>query len=166
MLKRAVLFGAVLSTASLLAGAQQPTVTVEPPHVDGPRKLADQTAQAVVRDYLQSWQAMSKALNQNNAGLLGADFVGLAKQKLAKTIDQQAAAGIHTRYVDRSHDVQVVFYSPDGLSIELTDQVSYDVQIFNHDKQIATRQAQGRYVVVMTPAQVRWMVRIFQTEAQ
>ena len=160
------ILGAVLGAAGLMAGGQQPAVRVEPAHLDGPRKLADQTAQAVVRDYLQSWQAMSKALNQNNAGLLGADFVGLAKEKLAKTIDQQAAAGIHTRYVDRSHDVQVVFYSPDGLSIELRDQVSYDVQIFSKDKQIATRHAQGRYVVVMTPAQVRWMVRIFQEQAQ
>ena len=161
------MIGMVVTSATLLAGAQQPEVRVETPHLDGPRKLADQTAQAVVRDYLESWQAMGKALNENSAGLLGQDFVGTAKEKLTGTIHEQAAAGIHTLYADRSHDLQIVFYSPDGLSIELTDTVDYDVQILDaQNHPVATRQVHGRYVVVMTPAQVRWMVRVFQAEAQ
>ena len=61
--------------------------------------------------------------------LLDADFVGAAKDKLAETIQQQAALGIRTRYQDRAHDIQIIFYSPDGLSIELKDKVDYDVQV-------------------------------------
>lgn len=160
------ILGAVLGAAGLMAGGQQPAVRVEPAHLDGPRKLADQTAQAVVRDYLQAWQTMRTALEQNRPEALGADFVGVAKKKLTGTIRQQAAAGIHTRYVDQSHDLQIVFYSPDGLSIELTDLVDYEVQIFDHDKLIATRRVRGRYVAVMTPAQVRWQVRVLQAEDQ
>ena len=166
MPRLAIILGALFGAASLLASAQQPTVRVEPSHLDGPRPLADQTAQAVVRDYLQSWQALGAALDQNNPGRLSADFVGTADKKLTATIHQQAAAGIHTRYVDRSHELQIVFYSPDGLSIELTDMADYELQIFNRDKQIATRQVHGRYVVVMTPAQVRWQVRILQAAGQ
>ena len=164
MLRSATLLGVILGAASLVAGAQRPEVKVEPAHLDGPRPLADQTAKSVVRDYLESWQVMRTAMEQNRPGILGADFVGMAKEKLTGTIHDQAAAGIHTRYVDRSHDLRIAFYSPDGLSIELTDTADYDVQIFDHDKQIATRQVHGRYVVVMTPAQVRWMVRVFQAE--
>ena len=56
------------------------------------------------------------------------------RDKLADAIDEQAKAGIHTRYQDRSHHIQFLFYSPEGLSIELTDDAEYDVQLFDHDK--------------------------------
>jgi hypothetical protein len=154
---------AALSTCFPIANAQV-AVHVEPAHLDGPRELAAQTAQGVIRDYLESWKTMQAALSQNIPNLLGNDFVGTAKERLTGTIHQQVALGIHTRYQDRAHDLQIVFYSPEGLSIQLTDTVDYDVQIFDAEKQISTQQVHARYVVIMTPAEVRWRVRIFQAQ--
>ena len=165
MNQRTAILAAILSIASGGVSAQ-PAVRVEPAHLQGPRQLAAQTQEGVVRDYLRSWKLLGAALEQNQVGLLDRDFVGNAKDKLAQTIHEQTAAGLHTRYVDRSHDLQVVFYSPDGMSIELTDTVDYDMQVFDHEKQIASRPVHCRYIVVMTPAEVRWRVRVFQAQAE
>ncbi len=147
----------------LAASAEQtPAIHVEPANVQGSRPLEDVTATAVIRDYLQSWQALRAALEQNRASLLDPDFVGTAKDKLTDTTHQQAALGIHTRYQDRSHDLQIVFYSPDGLSVQLIDNVEYDEQVFEHDKVLTTQHLRARYIVVLTPAEMRWRVRIFQ----
>ena len=143
-------------------GTAQPEVRVEPSNLQGPRPLEEQTRTAAIRDYLKSWQSFRAAFDQNNSGILDADFVGTAKDKLAETIQQQSALGISTKYQDRSHDIQIVFYSPEGLSIELTDKVEYDVQVLDHDKVTTTQRVSARYVVVLTPAEVRWRVRVFQ----
>lgn len=142
----------------------QATVRVEPSHLQGPRALADQTEQGAIRDYLEAWKTMRAALEQNQPGLLNADFVGTEKDKLTETIHEQVAAGLHTRYQDRSHDLQVVFYSPEGLSIELVDTVDYDVQVFDNEHTLSTQQAHARYVVLLTPAEVRWRVRVLQAQ--
>jgi hypothetical protein len=142
--------------------AAQPAVRVDTTQLKGPRPLEEQTRIAVIRDYLESWQSMSDALVQNRPGLLGADFVGAARDKLAKAIDDQARVGVHTRYRDRVHDIQIVFYSPEGLSIELFDRVDYDLEVIDHDKPVATVPANARFIVVLTPSEVRWRVRIMQ----
>jgi hypothetical protein len=146
--------------------AEQPTVRLEPTNLQGGRVLNEQTKTAVVRDYLQAWQSVSKALQQNRADLLDRDFVGTAKEQLADAIHDQVTMGTSTRYLDQSHDLQIVFYSPEGLSIQLVDNVEYEVQVADHGKTLATQKMHGRYVVVMTPAEVRWRVRIFQGGAE
>ena len=148
--------------AATVDAAAQASVHVEPTILQGPRLLQEQTGTAVIRDYLQSWQSLSAAFEQNRADLLDPEFVGAAKEKLTNTIQQQARLGIRTRYVDRAHDLHIVFYSPEGLSIELTDKVEYDVQVLDHDKVRTTQRLSARYIVVLTPAQVRWRVRVFQ----
>ena len=160
MFKPLLILSAALA-ASAYGGAQA-TVRVEPLALQGPRQLQEQTRAAVIRDYLQSWQSFSAALDQNHPVLLDADFVGTAKEKLADTIQQQAALGIRTHYQDISHDLQIVFYSPEGLSIELTDNVEYNVQVIDHDKVTATQRVSAHYVVVLTPSEVSWRVRVFQ----
>jgi predicted PhzF superfamily epimerase YddE/YHI9 len=105
---------------------------------------------------------MKTALEQNRADLLSPSFVGTAKDKIAETIQQQSALGISTRYEDRAHDIQIVFNSPEGLSIELTDKVEYDVQVLDHDRVKTIQHVSARYVIVLTPAEVRWRVRVFQ----
>jgi hypothetical protein len=135
---------------------------MEPSNLQGSRPLPEQTGTAAVRDYLQSWQSLRTALDQNRTDLLDPSFVGTAKDKLTDTILQQAALGIRTRYQDRAHDIQIVFYSPEGLSVEMTDNVEYDVQILNHDQVKTTQRVSARYVIVLTPAEVRWKVRVFQ----
>ena len=142
--------------------ADQPTVRLRPPNLQGPRVLNDQTQTAVIRDYLQAWQSARTALEQNRPDLLNRDFVGTAKDKLADTIRDQVTMGITTRYLDQSHDLQIIFYSPEGLSVQLVDNVEYEVQVADHGKTQATQKMHARYVVVMTPAEVRWRVRVFQ----
>lgn len=151
-------------TAGAAACAAQADVRVEPTHLQGPRALQEQTQSAAIRDYLQGWKTLSAALDQNASGLLDRDFVGTARDQLAEAVQQQTAAGIHTRYQDKSHDIQIVFYSPEGLSIELTDDVQYDVQVLEHDKVQTAQQVHAHYIVVLTPAEVRWRVRVFQAQ--
>jgi hypothetical protein len=147
-------------------GSDQPAVRVEPTDSVGPRVLEKQTETAVIRDYLKAWHSMSGALEQNRADLLNADFVGTAKEKLADTIREQTKLGIQTHYQDRAHDVQLVFYSPEGLSIQLVDTVEYDVQLLDHEKLQTTQHVRARYVAVLTPTEVQWKVRVFQAEPE
>jgi len=156
-------------TASLCVGvaafaADEPTVHVETPNLQGPRQLQEQTAKAVVQDYLDSWVTLRNALSGNRIDLLRKDFIGAAQDKLAATIKQQQSEGLRSVYRDRSHDVKILFYSPDGLSIQLSDAVEYEVQLYDHDKAVGTEQVRARYIVVLTPTEVRWRVRIFQAE--
>lgn len=161
MLKSALILCTMLGTVAGLAAAQ-PSVRVEPANLQGPRVLESQTSTGAIRDYLESWGAMRSALNENRADLLDRDFVGDAKEKLTDTIQQQSRMDIRTVYQDRAHDLQIVFYSPDGLSIELTDKVDYEVQLFAGNKLQATQLQHARYIVVLTPAEVRWRVRVLQ----
>lgn len=161
---RSILLASAIGAAVPALAGDQPSVRVEPPNTEGPRQLQEQTAKAAIQDYIDSWQSMSKALDQNRPDLLDRDFIGSARDKLAATIKNQSAAGIHTLYRDQSHDVRVLFYSPEGLSIELADTVQYDVQLFNHDKVIGNEAVHARYIVVLTPTEVRWRVRIFQSQ--
>jgi hypothetical protein len=151
----------ILVAASAVVAAQA-TVHVQPSHLEGPRVLADQTAKAVIQDYVESWQTMRMALNENRADVLDRDFAGTAKDKLTETIKQQAKLGMRTSYQDQSHDVQILFYSPEGLSIELADNVNYDEQILDHDKVVTTQHVSARYLVVLTPSETRWRVRVVQ----
>src|ERR1700756_865493 len=151
---------------TLPLGASQPTVRVEPGDLQGPRALNDQTREGVVRDYLQAWQSVAAALQQNRPELLDRDFVGTAKDKLTDTIHDQVTTGISTRYLDRSHDLQIVFYSPEGLSVQLVDNVEYDVQLLDQDKTQTTQMVRARYIAILTPSEVRWRVRVFQAESQ
>jgi hypothetical protein len=149
----------------LSAWADQPTVQVEPPQLQGSRAIEEQTETVVIRDYLESWKGMRAAMEQNRPNLLDRDFVGTAKDKLTDTIQDQAKLGLRTRYQDRSHDLQIVFYSPEGLSVQMIDTVSYDEQVLDHDKVLTSQHVRARYIVVMTPA-ARWQVRIFQATPQ
>jgi hypothetical protein len=86
----------------IIAGvAQQPSVHLQQPNLQGSRPLETQTQASVVRDYLESWKGLQAALDKNQAALLDSNFVGTARDKLANTIDEQMKAGIHTRYQAR-----------------------------------------------------------------
>jgi hypothetical protein len=160
----------VIACAALVAlfvgASDQPRVRVEPTDSVGPRTLEKQTETAVVRDYLQAWHSLSGALEQNRADLLNADFVGTAKEKISDTIQEQTKLGIQTRYIDKAHDVQLLFYSPEGLSIQLVDTVDYDVQLIDHEKPQILQHVRARYVAVLTPTEVQWKVRVFQAEPE
>src|ERR1700674_382688 len=164
--RKPLLSGCSVFAAIFVLGSDQPSVRVEPTDSVGPRALEKQTETGVIRDYLQAWRSLSGALEQNRTELLDPNFVGAAKEKLADTIQEQAKLGIQTRYRDGTHDLQLVFYSPEGLSIQLVDTVEYDVQILDHGKVQTTQHVRARYVAVLTPTEVRWKVRIFQAEPE
>lgn len=154
----------LLLLASGAAVAQTPSVQVAPYHLQGPRPLQQQTAEAAVRDYLEAWQSLHAAFAHNQADLLGRDFTGIAQKQLATAIEKQSALGLHTAYNDQAHSIQIVFYSPDGLSLQLVDTVTYTQQVFAGDQSIARQPMKARYVVVLTPAERRWQVRVFQAQ--
>lgn len=161
-MRKHLLFLCAIIVATSCSGVSQATVRVEAASLQGSRPLPGETEAAAIRDYLQSWQSLDAALKRNRQDPLDLSFVGTAKDKLAQTIQQQSALGISTSYQDRAHDIQIVFYSPEGLSIELTDKAEYDVEVFDHDKVKTKQHVSARYVIVLTPAELRWRVRVFQ----
>lgn len=160
---RTLLAALPILAALLFFGAAQPSVRVAPMESVGPRSVEKQTQSSVVRDYLQAWQTLGSALSQNRTDLLDGYFVGIAKEKLADTIREQQSLGIQTTYRDQSHDLQVAFYSPEGLSIQLVDNVEYDVEVRDHGKTVGTQHARTRYVAVLTPTESKWKIRVFQS---
>ena len=165
MIRRALIAACALAVPLSLWADQPPSVQVQPPALHGSRPLEPATEKAVLQDYLQSWQSLRSALNLNQAELLDQDFVGTALTRLAQTVQEQAAAGIHAEYQDLSHDLQIVFYSPNGLSIQMVDNVSYDEEVFGPNNAVlATHRMHARYLIVLTPAAARWQVRIFQAQ--
>jgi hypothetical protein len=158
---RSIVLGAAIASNSLL-GFAQAAVHIQSPDPNGTKSLRDQTAGAAIRNYLQAWESFRSAFDQNRVDLLDRDFIGTARDKLADTLEQQKILGIRTSYRDRSHNIQIVFASPEGLSIELIDDVEYDVQLIDHDKPGAMQHVTTRYVAVMTPTETSWRVRVFQ----
>lgn len=165
MMRRLLALGSALAISAVCSG-QEPSIRVEPPDLHGSRQLdtAGVTEKSVIRNYLESWQSLRNALDANQASLLSPHFVGTAHNKLAEVVAEQSKLGIHTRYLDRSHDLQIVFYSPEGLSIELTDNVVYDEQVMQGANVLSSQTIRARYLAVLTPTDVRWTVRILQPE--
>jgi hypothetical protein len=158
----ATLIATALLAAVLLPASTEPNVRVAPMNSVGPRPVEEQTQSSVIRDYLLGWATMNDALSQNRADVLDTVFVGNAKDKLAQTVEQQQKLGIQTSYLPRSHDIKVIFYSPEGLSIQLVDDVEYDVAVKKDGHDIASDHVRARYVAVLSPTETRWKVRIFQ----
>jgi hypothetical protein len=44
----------------------------------------------------------------------------------------------------------------------MMDTVEYDQQVLNQGKILTTQHLHARYIVVMTPGEARWQVRVFQ----
>ena len=82
MLKFLLVFLPLFGIVPAIATAQA-AVRVEKADLKGSRPLEEQTASAVIHNYLQSWQTLQSALDQNRADLLDSDFVGDARDKLA-----------------------------------------------------------------------------------
>lgn len=151
--------------ALLFLGAGQPSlpkIQVAPIDAGSPRPLEKQTQASVVHDYLLSWQILGQAMAQNRLDLLDGSFVGVAKEKLAETIRKQQSLGIQTTYLVQSHDVKVVFYSTEGLSIQILDDVEYDLEVGSPSGALGTQHVRTRYIAVLTPTESKWKVRIFQ----
>lgn len=144
------------------------TADNELPHVEfnadniGPRQIEDLTSKSVPRDYGFAWQTMEQALNENRPGLLDGYFTGIAKQDLGERVTSQTKSGMRTRYQDRGHKLEAIFYAPAGDAMQLRDHAQFDIKVLDGDKVIYEEPVNAEYVVLMTPGADRWLVRQMQ----
>ena len=127
-----------------------------------PRPIEELTGKNITRDYAYAWQTLAQAMAQNQSKLLDGYFTGFAKNSFAQAIASQKNAGLHTRYIDRGHKVDAFFYSPNGDAIELRDNAQLEIQLFDGSKMIHQEQIALHYLVIMTPAADRWVVRLLE----
>jgi hypothetical protein len=149
---------------SAIADTAQPSVKLNTESM-GPREIEDLTEKKILRDYAAAWKTLATAMEQNRPGLLNDYFTGFAKTTFVKAVSEQKATGVHRKYADRGHKLEGIFYSQDGGVMQLRDTAEFDVQVFDGDKLLYNEQKTATYVVIMTPAADRWMVRLLQEES-
>jgi len=132
----------------------------------GPRTLENLTQQNIGRHYANAWQNLAAAFEHNAPTSLSDYFVGAAREQLGQAVADQQKAGLHSRYRDQRHKVDVVFYAPEGDIVELHDSVECDFEVFEGEKSIHHEPAVLRYVVLMTPSADRWVIRQLQAVSQ
>src|SRR6266404_4655856 len=154
----ALMCGVLAYYLSAAADEEVPRVELNADNI-GPRAIEDLTSKSVPRDYAFAWQTMEQALDENRPGLLEGYFTGLAKQSLTDRVNSQLKSGLHTRFTDRGHHLDAVFYSPAGDVMQLRDRAQVDVQVLDGGKVIHEESANLVYTVLMTPGADRWLVR-------
>jgi hypothetical protein len=127
-----------------------------------PRSIEELTGRNITRDYAYAWQTLAQALAQNRPQLLDGYFTGFAKNTFAQAIADQKSAGLHTRYIDHGHKVEAFFYSPNGDAMQLRDNAQLEIRLFDGSKMIHQEQVALHYLVIMTPAADRWVVRLLE----
>jgi hypothetical protein len=127
-----------------------------------PRDVEDQTKESVSRDYGKAWQSLEQALENNRPDLLNASFIGYAQDRWLQTVKAQKTAGLSQRIVDHGHQLQVIFYSADGSAIQLRDTAQLEIQYRDGSKVIHKESLSAHYLVLMTPAENSWKVRVLQ----
>jgi hypothetical protein len=130
--------------------------------VTGPRQVETLTMNSVARDYGLAWSRLAQAFDTNSPQLLEGYFVGVAQERFARALSTQQTAGLSSRFLDPQHKVVAVFYAPEGDVMELHDTVSSRRQVLKDGKVIHEDDDVRRYVVLMTPAVDRWVIRHIQ----
>jgi len=131
-----------------------------------PRGVEELTERAILRDYRFAWTSITQALEFNTLDPLEGPFAGDAKRWLKQSVVSQQQAGLNQKYVDQTHRVEAVFYAPEGDVMELHDTAEYQLQISDGGKVIHDEHAVVHYVVLMTPAADRWVIRLLQAVPQ
>lgn len=148
-----------IAAISFTAAAQSlPQVHLDAENLT-PRPIEQLTGTAIARDYAVAWRDMTSALESNQSGPLGEEFIGFAKDRLVQRIAQQDHADMHVHIADHGHHLKAVFYSADGSAMQLFDQAQLEIQIFDGNKLLDTENVPHEYVVLMTPGADRWYVR-------
>lgn len=129
----------------------------------GPRQVEPTLQQSIPRDYVKAWQTLSAALESGDPALLDRYWVGVAHDKFHRMVEDRARTGVQVRYKDTAHQLQAVFYPADGAALLLYDTVHVEIQIIRSGKIIDSEETTEKYLVLMTPAQDRWLVRVFQS---
>lgn len=156
-----LLLGVVAYHLRAAADDELPRVQLNADNI-GPRPIEDLTSKSVPRDYALAWQTLEQALEGNQSGLLDGYFTGFAKQDFTQRINSQLKSGLHTRYTDRGHKLEALFYSPSGDVMELRDHAQLDVQMLDGGKVLYEEPVNAEFTVLMTPGADRWLVRQIQ----
>jgi len=127
-----------------------------------PRQVEELTERGVLRDYRLAWTSLTQALETNALEPLEGPFAGEAKRTLRQTVVSQQHSGLTTHYVAQNHQVEAVFYAPEGDVMELHDTAQYQLQISDGGKVIHDERVTMHYVVLMTPGADRWVIRQLQ----
>jgi hypothetical protein len=127
-----------------------------------PRQVEEATVQAIQRDYGKAWQTLSQAMAENRSDTLASAFVGIAKDKLTQAVNEQKSEGLRRKYVDKGHRLEVVFYSIDGSALQLRDTAQVEIQLLDGDKVVHSENANMHFMVLMTPAENSWKVRLLE----
>lgn len=155
----------VISSATPLIirafAADAPKVEVTATNVQ-PREVEDVTRAAIEREYTHSWKSLVNALENNNAGALDANFTGTARKMLGDRIAQQLKAGTSVKIIDRGHTAQIIFYSPEGSSIQLKDTADLEIQYRSGGKVLHSENVKQNYIALLTVGEERWKVRVLQ----
>jgi len=124
-----------------------------------PRPIEPLTGTTIAHHYAQAWTDLAEAMDSGQTSLLGEEFVGFAKDRLAKRIKEQREAGLHVHIVDHGHQLKAVFYSADGTAMQLIDRAQLEIQTFDGSRLLDTDNAPREYIVLLTPGADRWYVR-------
>jgi len=159
-------FGLLICAAAAMylrasASDEIPRVQMNAENV-GPRQIEDLTGKSIPRDYALAWQTMAQALENNRTDVLDGYFTGFEKDELTQRVKSQIKSGLHTRYQDRGHKLEAIFYAPAGDAMELRDRAQLDMQVLDGGKVIYEEPVNVEYVVIMTPGADRWLVRQLQ----
>ena len=158
----------ILSTGVLLACASSSYAADDFVQVQlntgkaGPRAVEALTERSILRDYRFAWSSLAQALQSSTTDPLNGAFSGEAAEWLRRTVASQQESHISRRYTDQTHQLEAVFYAPEGDVMELHDTAQYQVQILDGDKSIHQENVTVHYVVLMTPGADRWVVRQLQ----
>ena len=129
----------------------------------GPRQPEPTLQQSITRDYAQAWQTFSAALQGGDPAALDQYWAGVAHDKFQRLVEDQKRTAVQVRYADKSHQLRAVFYPADGAALVLYDTAELEVQVFSSGKLVHHEGLTQKYLVLMTPAQDRWLVRILQS---
>ena len=158
----AAVFVALCSAASRAADSESlPRVQLNTKNAT-PRTVEELTEKALLRDYASSWRNLAEAYESASTAPLDPYFVDSARSGLGAAITGEAKTGVRSRYLEQQHDVQAVFYAPEGDAIELHDTMTCQIQIVDGGKVLHEEQAKLHYVVILTPAADRWVIRQLQ----
>jgi hypothetical protein len=164
---RAVVMSALLVASTLFAYGADPAVQVQlDSQKASPRAVESLTERGILRDYRFAWTSMAQALEFNTFDPLEGPFAGDAKQWLRDTVVSQQKSGLSQRYSDQNHKLEAVFYAPEGDVIELHDTAEYQLQISDGGKLLRDEHVVLHFIVLMTPAADRWVIRQLQAVPQ
>ncbi len=164
--RAAVIFALFLGSTLYSHGAD-PTVQVQLDTKKAtPRAVESLTERGILRDYRFAWTSMAQALEFNTLDPLEGPFAGNAKLWLRDTVINQQRSGLNQRYVNQNHRLEAVFYAPEGDVMELHDTGEYQLQVSDGGKVIHDEHVVVHFIVLMTPAADRWVIRQLQAVSQ